>query len=205
MEYTFPFSTCESPQETGVAQPFSAFVNAVNCLVILSFLLRTRKPAPFWLLAAILVFEVVHVVSHMVHVAGTVQVTVTHVLAYGINFALLFLFGKPRRGAAFLYVALIGLDLYAFFRLNVVYSIVSQALLFVAVLIYNYPQMSRAVQRAFRLMGGYIAIILVLFANEKVSCKAMLAAFPLPYHAVIELVGIGFFYTVCQTFYDLKN
>jgi hypothetical protein len=36
MEYTFPFHTCEKPQK-GIAQPYSALFNLINCIIIFFF------------------------------------------------------------------------------------------------------------------------------------------------------------------------
>ena len=36
-EYTFPFDTCEKPNKNGIAQPYSAFFNIINCVIIFYF------------------------------------------------------------------------------------------------------------------------------------------------------------------------
>ena len=43
MSYTFPFNTCEIPNKTGIAQPYSVFFNIVSCLIIIYFLTITKK------------------------------------------------------------------------------------------------------------------------------------------------------------------
>lgn len=43
MEYTFPFNTCETPNKNGIAQPYSALFNAINCLVIVYFFSKNEN------------------------------------------------------------------------------------------------------------------------------------------------------------------
>lgn len=40
--YTFPFNTCEIPNETGIAQSYSAFLNLISCFIIIYFLSKTK-------------------------------------------------------------------------------------------------------------------------------------------------------------------
>ena len=86
-EYTFPFSTCEKPNTTGIAQPYSSLLNLINCLIIFYFLLKVKQNYTFILLFFILCFELFHVFSHSIHITGTIQINITHMLSYCINFA----------------------------------------------------------------------------------------------------------------------
>lgn len=67
-EYTFPFNTCEIPNKKGVAQPYSALFNLINCIIIFYFLLKTKNNYTFILLFSILCFELFHTFSHSIHI-----------------------------------------------------------------------------------------------------------------------------------------
>jgi len=56
-QYTFPFDTCEQPNKHGIAQPYSATVNLVNCAIVFYFLVQTQKSYTFFLLFSILCFD----------------------------------------------------------------------------------------------------------------------------------------------------
>jgi hypothetical protein len=92
-EYTFPFNTCEQKTDDSIfAQPYSAIANIITCFIILHFLLKTKNTYAFLLLLSILAFEAFHAFSHMIHIPGTMQINITHSLAYFINFAFLLFF-----------------------------------------------------------------------------------------------------------------
>ena len=143
-EYTFPFSTCEKPNKNGIAQPYSSLINLVNCLIIFYFLLKTKQNYTFILLFCILCFELFHVFSHSIHISGPIQINITHMLSYCINIEFLFFFYNytkklPSTWFIAIYLLLILFDIYAFCNMNVVYSIFTQTLLFLAALLYYYP------------------------------------------------------------------
>ena len=91
-EYTFPFDTCEKPNKNGIAQPYSAFFNIINCVIIFYFLLKTKQIYTFILLFSILCFELFHVFSHINHIQGSIQINITHLLTYFMNLAFFYLF-----------------------------------------------------------------------------------------------------------------
>ena len=70
LEYTFPFSTCEKPNKSGIAQPYSVLLNLINCIIVFYFLLKTKHNYTFILLFSILSFELFHVFSHILHIQG---------------------------------------------------------------------------------------------------------------------------------------
>lgn len=208
-EYTFPFSTCEKPNKSGIAQPYSSLLNLINCLVIFYFLLQTKQNYTFILLFVILCFELFHVFSHSVHIPGAMQINITHTLSYCINFALLFFFYKymkkmPSIWFILFYVFLIVGDIYSFFNMNLVYHIISQALLFLSVLFYYYPLLNGNMKDNIHIIFFLVVLIIILFFNEKFNCEKMMSIYPhFPYHSLIEIIGILFFYIICSTFYKL--
>ena len=209
-EYTFPFSTCEKKTDDGVfAQPYSAIANIIPCFIILYFLLKTENVHSFLLLLAIFAFEAFHAFSHMMHITGKVQTIVTHFLAYCINFAFLLFFYKfskklPSIWFILFYAFLIFFDIYAFFNMNVVYYIFSQALLFLSVLFYYYSFLNKTVKDQVNILCFLVILIILLFLNEIYNCKNMLGFYPeFPYHIMIELAGMYVFYVICSNFYKL--
>ena len=203
--YTFPFHTCELVQP-GIAQPYSALLNLINSLMIFSFLIRTTHFSSFLVLFSILCFEVFHMFSHAVHIPGSIQTTVIHLLAYFVNASLFFFFYQfskhgPSLGfLLFCSILLVG-DVYAFFHMNLIYYFMSQIVLFLSILFYYYPLLTPSMKQNIRMIFLLSIVILLLFFNEKYNCHAMLSAYSFPYHSFIEIVGIGLFYTVCRTFY----
>ena len=208
-DYTFPFDTCEKPNKHGIAQPYSTMANIVNSLIIFYFLLKTKENYTFILLFCILCFELFHVFSHSVHIPGSIQINIAHMLSYCINFAFLFFFYNymkkiPSGWFILVYILLIVFDIYVFCNMDVVYYISTQALLFLSVLLYYYPLLSKSIKNKINIISFLVILIIILFLNEKYNCKKMLSIYPhFPYHILIEIVAIFLFYIICSTFYTL--
>lgn len=208
-EYTFPFDTCETPREHGVAQPYSALFNLVNCAIILYFLCKTTQLPTFVLLLSIGCFELFHLFSHIVHITGPIQINITHSLTYWMNLSFFYVFYSYTRQLPdmtfLLYLlAIVCFDIYAFLRLSIVYYLSSQSILFVSMLMYYFPLLPNHVQTSIYYITLLVGLIIVLFLNEKYNCRRMLEWFPqFPWHVLIETVGIVLFYVICSHFYDL--
>ena len=208
-DYTFPFDTCEKPNKHGIAQPYSTMANIVNSLIIFYFLLKTKENYTFILLFCILCFELFHVFSHSVHIPGSIQINIAHMLSYCVNFAFLFFFYNytkkiPSGWFILFYVLLIVFDIYVFCNMDVVYYISTQSLLLLSVLLYYYPLLSKSIKNKINIISFLIILIIILFLNEKYNCKKLLSIYPhFPYHVLIEIVAIFLFYIVCSTFYKL--
>jgi hypothetical protein len=208
-EYTFPFSTCEKPNKYGISQPYSSLLNLINCLIIFYFLIKTKQNYTFILIFCILCFELFHVFSHSIHISGSIQINITHMLSYCINFAVLFFFYNyvkkiPSSGFIIFYVFLIFFDIYIFCNMNVVYYIFSQALLFLSVLFYYYPLLTKNIKKIINIIFFLVLLIIILFINEKYNCEKMMSIYPhFPYHILIEIIGLVLFYIICSNFYKL--
>ena len=183
--------------------------NIVNSLIIFYFLLKTKENYTFILLFCILCFELFHVFSHSVHIPGSIQINIAHMLSYCVNFAFLFFFYNytkkiPSGWFILVYILLIVFDIYVFCNMDVVYYISTQALLILSVLLYYYPLLSKSIKNKINIISFLIILIIILFLNEKYNCKKMLSIYPhFPYHVLIEIVAIFLFYIVCSTFYKL--
>lgn len=208
-EYIFPFDTCEKTFENGIAQPYSVIFNAINCIVIFYFLVKTTKIPNFLLLASFLLFELFHTFSHCMHISGSIQITITHSLGYLLIFAFFYLFYNYTKigitlilGIYLLLVVLV--DIYFFFHLPFLYYLGSAAILFNSILFYYYPYLSKSVQTSICLILLLIIVIILLFCNEIYNCHQMMTFYPhFPYHIIIEVVGILLFYIMSSTFYKL--
>lgn len=208
-EYTFPFNTCEKPNKVGIAQPYSALFNIINCVIVLYFLLKTKKHYILFLLFSILCFEMFHVFSHIVHIRGSIQTNITHTLTYFMNLALLYVFYSytkkiPTYGFVFYLLILICFDIYSMFNLNIVYYIISQAVILISLLVYYYPLLPKFIQISVYQIIFCVGIIILLFINEKYNCEKMFKIYPhFPYHIFIEIIGIILFYIISSNFYKL--
>ena len=207
--YSFPFSTCEKCDEEGIVQPYSATVNVLTCLMIVSFLVQTRTLHAFILLTTIVVFEAFHACSHMIHMQGSIQSTVTHTLAYTMNIAFAWAFyqstGKrPSMLFVFYMILVIGIDMYCFLNRSFVEYLFTSSLIFVSLLAYYYPALPVKVHDSIPNIVAIICVIIALFVNEMLNCAAWMEWNPhIPYHVVIEGMGALLFYTICRAVYTL--
>lgn len=208
-EYTFPFNTCEKPNKNGIAQPYSAFFNLINCSIIFYFLLHTKTTQAFILLFCILMFESFHVFSHMVHIPGSIQINITHILTYFMNIAFLYVFYSytkkcPSYEFIIFMCLLVILDIYTFCNYSVIYYLTTQSAIFISILVYYFPLLPKSIQSSVYKIIFFVGIIIILFINETYNCKNMLSIYPhFPYHIFVEIVGILLFYIICSNFYKL--
>jgi hypothetical protein len=209
-EYIFPFSTCEKPTTDGyIAQPYSAFFNVINCLIILYFLVQTKNHYTFILLFSILCFEAFHVFSHTMHLQSSIQFQITHFLTYIMNIVFLYVFINytkeiPNYTFSCILFLLICFDIYSIMNLSIIFYLVSQFTIFITILFYYYPLLPKNIQRSIYWIVFIATMIVFLFWNEIQNCEKMLEIYPhFPYHIFIEIFGIFMFYIICSNFYDL--
>ena len=208
-EYIFPFHTCETPQDIGLAQPYSTAANIGTCLIILYFIGQARTLRAVLLLTSFLLFEAFHAFSHAVHVPGTMYTGITHTLAYGILGAFawsLYQATKQRPGVLFMLflAAIMMLDMYCFMNRSFIEYIGTTSLLLLTLLGYYYPHVSSSVQRYIQVATALTGSILWLFVNEKKHCASWLAQHPeVPYHLIIECMGAALFWVLSRTAVEL--
>ena len=138
--YTFPFDTCEKPNKIGIAQPYSVFVNFITCSIVLYFLIKTKSYYAFFLLLALLIFEIFHTLSHFIHIKGKFLYTITHITGFLVNISFLnFLYNYTKVFPNIYYLIFLFLilicDLYSFFNLSFIYFVLTQIILFIAILL----------------------------------------------------------------------
>ena len=209
MKLTFPFNSCEIPNKNGIAQPYSTLVNVINCLVIVYFLVKTTTNYAFLLIASILCFELFHLFSHSIHIPGSIQTIVIHVISYFINISFFYAFYSytkkiPSNVFIGYLLAVIVLDIYALLNLNIFYYVTTQSVIFISLLFYYFSWLPNFIQKSMYSIIACISIILFLILNEKYNCKRMLKQIPkFPFHIFVEIGGIVLFYLICSTFYKL--
>ena len=207
--YTFPFDTCEKPHKNGIAQPYSVCVNLITCSIVFYFLLKTTNSYNFLLLFALLVFELFHTFSHFIHIKGKLLFTITHIAGFFVNIAFLnFLYNYTHVFPKLYYVIFLGsilaLDTFSFFHLSFIYFVLTQILLFVAILYYYYPLLPKQIKNKIHLILLTTVLIYMGFVNEKINCNEMLKTFPnFPFHIIIETLSIIPIYLLSSTFYNL--
>lgn len=208
-EYTFPFNTCEKPNKTGIAQPYSALFNLINCLIVFYFLLKTKHHYTFILLFSILCFELFHLFSHIIHIQGLMQVNIAHFLTYIVNIAFFYaLYSYTNIFPSFLFIlylfVLICIDVYSYLNLSITYYLLSQSAIFISTFLYYIPFLPNYIQNSIYQIIFFISVIVGLVLNEIYNCEKMMKLYPqFPYHIFIETAGIFLFYVICSNFYKL--
>lgn len=218
--YNFPFDTCEIPRpDSWIAQPWSALVNTSACLIIVAWIVYAhQKSCPIhilWLMGCLLLFEIIHTYSHIYHLKGRVQAVLIHLTAYltlgFYTYALLRKYGWPRSTTR--NTLLIGLlimiavcDAVWFLQqkpfLWYVYTVVG---MFIILFVLFFPRFTPLQKQLSCGIIAFATTVLLLFWNESHNCQRMLRWNALPYHALIEFVGLiifilvpWFFSTLCR-------
>lgn len=207
-EFTFPFDTCETSSKEGIAQPYSAFINFIDCCVIFYFLLKVKHFYTFLLLFFILCFQWVHMFSHMFHIQGSIQTNIIHAITYCINISLLYAcYGYTHifpHYAFLLFLCLfVCFDIYSFLHLHLVFYLLTQSIIFISILFYYYPLLPAFIQKSVYPIVCIIGVALLFEINEIMNCTRLLSLYPFPYHIFVELLAILLFYTICSHFYKL--
>lgn len=205
-DFIFPFSTCEKPNKTGIAQPYSVFINIITIFIIIYFLFQVKNIYAFFLILSLLAFESVHTFSHIIHLPNYIQINIIHCLAYIVNFCYLLAFYNytnklPSPLFTTLLIILLLFDIYAFLFLSFVFYFTSSLLIFFSILIYYYKYIPKDKQHYILIILGLGILIMLCFYNEKMNCKKMLEIFPnFPFHAPLEIAGLFVFYYICKFF-----
>jgi len=170
MSWEFPTSTCEVPVEGMPRQPWSSLANA---LIIAMLLTRKRTK----LVGSIILFELVHLAAHATY--SKKLSLLQHLCIYPI----LHYYARAGRWSR---VAMV-VDLIVVMLVGGFYQVASGF-----VLVYSHTITDMRVK-----VGG--GAVLLLLANEVVSCTHMLEFASLPYHLAVEILGSYVFY--CMTDY----
>lgn len=205
--YTFPFSTCEKPNNKGIAQPYSSIINLSIVFLLLYFLFQSKSAILKYVFFSFILFELWHTISHMTFIEGYIQQNVVHFLAYNIAFGTLLAFLYLSKSSLNFYQILILIivvifDIIVFILYGGVYIILSGTLLFITILfcLYNkYPKF--VLYYIYALLG-----LALLFINEAINCERMLKIWPeFPFHIIIEIYGFILFYMLGNKLLSLEK
>jgi len=209
-KYIFPFNTCEKPNNNSfIKQPYSVILNLISCIIIIYFLTKTKRWYAQILLLVILLFELFHSLSHLIHIDGTIQIKITHILAYLVNIAYFFALYMhtkilPNLLFTIIIIMIIIFDIYAFNYLGFIYYLTTQFTLFIVLFLYYYKYLDESIKNKIPLIIFLTLIVFLLFVNEVFNCEKMLSIYPnIPFHTLIEAVGILFVYNISNIFSKL--
>lgn len=208
--YNFPFNTCEKVRSP-IAQPYSAFINLITCLILIYFIVKTKSMYSFAFLFSFLLFQMMHLVSHCIHIAGNIQQISIHYLAILTNicFYVLYTVSSKRNSyaltLAFVFINL--LDLYMLFEnYPFVYTVFTQLFVFILLLFSFFEILPLAKQNHIQLLLLSSFSVGVLLINEKTNGNKLLEWWPdFPFHVFIELVGLVAIYLIATLFYDIEQ
>lgn len=193
--YTFPFNTCEIPSPvSGIAQPWSFAINLLSTIILGGLATYFQNVA----ILSYCVFELFHTFSHAVHLPGRTQHFVAHFLGYVIALSTWWELrrktGKdvPQELLLFLIVVML-FDLYVLFFVGGVWTIFFGLLLLTLIFITYLDSMPPISQRLLGFLIIGVLILFILFLNESYNCQKMLKKKKLPYHALIEILGLILF------------
>jgi hypothetical protein len=201
-DFTFPFDTCEKPQQTFelggliVAQPWSVAVNMISISIIVYYLLKTKKVYTFVLIFMLFLFELFHTFSHATHLNGKTQNIIVHVLAILVNICYLYAFYKSTKllpsKQFIVFITAIGiLDIYFLNYFTFLYTVFTQILIFSCIFLYYKSKLSLEYQTRIPYIIVIMILIIIVLANERYNCKKMLEIYPnFPFHIIIESLGI---------------
>lgn len=195
MEYIFPFSTCEVPQDSYIKQPYSVAVNILTVFVLIYFFTQTQTNTLRYVFFAFILLQVWHGLSHAVFLQGHIQEYVIHILAYNIAFsalyAILILTKTTLSNIHILLICvLVIIDLYIAYTYGGITMIISGFMLFTVILFTFYLKYPVFAMYFILAVGS----LLLLIINEAVNCKEMLDMHPnFPFHIIIESYGFILF------------
>jgi hypothetical protein len=206
----FPFETCEkSHKDKLVAQPYSAVINAASSAIVLYYALYSKHIYSQIFLLCVFAFTAFHAFSHTYHVSGSIQTNIIHFISYGINASLLYLLYRYSGKAPSLWLwvilgFLVVFDIYALFSLPTIFYMISQWAIFLGIFAAYYRQLPKSFQQNIAWLFVIGIFILSMAWNESQNCDTLLDQYPnIPFHILIEIPGLIFFYLVASQIYRL--
>lgn len=200
-DYIFPFDTCEIPYRTNsiIAQPYSFVVNLISSCILLYAAFTTKDIYIKVFFGLLFLFEFIHTGSHFTHIPGKIQITTIHFVAYMVNFSYFAIFIHltkriPSYEIMALYVLIILLDIVFFYKNKFIGYFITQISLLVLINLYYFNYITENISYYYLITFFILVVILILlFINEQENCKKMLDNKPLPYHIIVETVGVLIF------------
>ncbi len=210
-EIYFPFNTCEEPnKKSWVAQPISAFINMITCLILIYFFLQAKTSIIRLLILSFILFEIFHTFSHITHIDGTIQSNIIHGIWYFLSFMVLIASIKITKQYPNIYTILILLtiiiiDINLFFQANKLYMVFTALTLPVVIVISYYNLYPIYIKKAIPYLIALLIILGLVLINEKINCLNMMKYAKLPYHAIIEIIGMILFTLLSYIFLQTEK
>lgn len=217
MSYQFPFDTCEKKRLGSIPiQPYSFSVNVATTLMLAYLaIFICQTPEVRFLLFSFTAFEAWHSFSHAVHIqmSPNLQNRVVHAIGYmmfistylvmeafdqhhdpqndSVNKAMLFFIGI--------------LDMWVLKRLGGVYSIASGLGVYVTTVCVKFHAIPLEMHASMLGTMAGTAILTLFFINEAFCGEKMMKWKALPYHIIIEMLGLYLFWRLAWFFIEWEN
>ena len=202
----FPFNTCEQPnKDAWIAQPVSAFINMITSIILIYFFLQAKTLIIKLLIFSFIAFEIFHTFSHIKHIDGIIQSNIIHSIWYFLTFMILIasiqITNKyPNIQLLLLLLTIIIIDINLFFLPNKLYMIFTALTLPIVIVISYYKLYPIYIKKTIPYLILLLLIVGLFLINEKINCENMMKFAKLPYHAIIEIIGMILFITLAYIF-----
>ena len=210
-EIYFPFNTCEKPnKKSWVAQPVSAFINFIQVIILIYFFLKAKTVIIKLLILTFIAFQLFHTYSHIKHIDGSIQTNIIHSIWYFLSFMVLIASIKITKKYPNIYTILILLfiiiiDINLFIKKINLYMIFTALSLPVVIVLSYYKLYPIYIKKVIPYLISLLIILGIVLINEKVNCENMMKFAKLPYHAIIEILGMILFITLSYVFLQAEK
>lgn len=207
----FPFNTCEEPNKNRlIAQPVSAFINMITSIILIYFFFKAKTLIIKLLIFTFILFEIFHTYSHITHIDGAIQSNVIHGIWYFLSIMILIASIKITKQYPNIYTIIILLliiivDINLFFLPNKLYMIFTALTLPIIIVISYYKLYPIQIKNAIPYLISLLIIVGIFLINEKINCEYMMKYAKLPYHAIIEIIGMFLFIILAYVFLQTEK
>ena len=206
--WTFPHSTCErSLRGSVVQQPWSFGMNLVNAGLLMKDAVNESKTEPQMALISFVIFELVHAISHSVHLNRNIHEVSVHICGYAMSITTYRVFQKKTGLKLTLahklpILMMVITDLIVFSTIRGIYSIATGLSVLALVVAIHIPSMSEQQQvRLLQLIVGTV-VLFGMFVAENAYCDTFLKV-NFNYHPlVVETWGIFLFQMLSKLIRD---
>jgi len=211
-KYTFPFNSCEVPKKNGIAQPYSTAINIILFAVIFLFLLQSNNIYSTLFLTSILVFNIFHTFSHVIHLDnyGNLQFLLTHFSAILSTIILITLLSHIVKKNINLWYFCILFLLYftdillVIYNSSHTYNIAIFMIILLSIMLYFYKFVSNTIKTniIYIIFFGFIVFSVQIFENF--NCHNLLLNYDnFPFHILTEITSFIPIFLLCYTFYKV--
>jgi hypothetical protein len=157
------------------------------------------------LLLTFIIFQIWHAFSHAQHIDADVQSNIVHVILYLVYAALIFSISSlsTQRCNSSVWLILlffVFIDLFIWYNVRGFWMVVSGLQLLTVVMICFYGMLPDFVKTAIPWLVAGVGILILMIYNEEKNCDKMLKWASLPYHAIVEIIGLGLFVALAYLF-----